>query len=46
MVDKAIAEAGATSPSDLGQVMKLVMPQVKGVADGKLVNEIVRRKLG
>jgi len=26
--------------------MKLVMPQVKGVADGKLVNEIVRRKLG
>lgn len=46
IIEKAIAESGAGSPSDLGQVMKLVMPQVKGMADGRLVNEIVRRKLG
>ncbi|MCP3979668.1 MAG: GatB/YqeY domain-containing protein [bacterium] len=45
IVAKAIAEAGASSPKDMGAVMKLVMPQVKGKADGKLVNGIVRELL-
>ena len=37
-----IAQVGATSPSDLGQVMKHLMPQVKGKADGRTVNQVVR----
>lgn len=46
-VAAAIAEAGATSPSDLGKVMKIVMPKLAGKnADGKAVNAAVRRKLG
>lgn len=39
---EAIAEVGATSPRDMRQVMKVIMPRVKGQADGKLVNEVVR----
>jgi uncharacterized protein len=46
IVAKAIAEAGAQGKQDIGKVMKIVMPQVKGRADGKLVNEIVAAKLG
>lgn len=38
---EAIEASGAASMKDLGAVMKLVMPQVKGAADGKLVNQIV-----
>src|SRR5215813_4780205 len=38
IVREAIAAAGATSARDMGAVMKLVMPKVKGAADGKLVN--------
>ena len=45
LVQDAVAEAGATSPKDMGAVMKLVMPQVRGRADGKLVNRIVRECL-
>ena len=45
IVAAAIAEAGAQGKQDLGKVMKIVMPQVKGRADGKLVNEIVAQKL-
>lgn len=37
-----ISQVGATSPSDLGQVMKYLMPQVKGKADGRTVNQVVR----
>jgi len=46
IVEDAIAETGATSARDIGQVMRVVMPKVRGQADGKLVNEIVRRRLG
>ena len=45
IVAEAIEESGADSPRDMGKVMKLVMPRVKGVADGQLVNEVVREKL-
>jgi uncharacterized protein YqeY len=46
-VAEAIAETGATSAKDLGRVMKAVMPKLAGrTVDGKMVNEIVRRKLG
>ena len=36
-----IAEAGAASKKDMGKVMGLLMPQVKGRADGKLINQVV-----
>ena len=45
LVDEAIAETGASSASDLGKVMSAVMPKVKGRADGKLINAIVRERL-
>jgi uncharacterized protein len=46
-VKAAIAETGAASPKDMGKVMKAVMPRLAGKnADGKTVNEIVRRTLG
>jgi uncharacterized protein YqeY len=46
-VTAAIAETGASSPKDMGKVMKAVMPKLAGKnADGKVVNEAVRRKLG
>ena len=43
----AIAETGATSPKDVGRVMKSAMARLAGhTIDGKVVNELVRRKLG
>jgi uncharacterized protein len=46
-VDAAIADTGASSVKDMGKVMKAVMPMLAGKnADGKAVNEAVRRKLG
>jgi uncharacterized protein YqeY len=46
-VAEAIAETGASSPKDMGKVMKAVMPKLAGKnADGKAVNEAVRRSLG
>jgi uncharacterized protein YqeY len=46
-VTEAIAATGAASPKDMGKVMKAVMPMLAGKnADGKVVNDIVRRKLG
>ena len=41
----AIAETGATSAKDMGAIMKAVMPRVQGRADGKRVNEAIRRLL-
>jgi len=38
---KAIGETGASSPRDVGKVMRLLMPRIKGRADGKVVNRIV-----
>jgi uncharacterized protein YqeY len=45
LVAAAIAEAGATTPRDMGAVMKLVQPRVAGRADGKRVSDEVRRRL-
>ncbi len=45
IVGDAIAESGASSPKEMGQVMALVMPQVKGRADGKRVSAAVKEKL-
>ena len=43
----AVTETGATSAQDIGKVMKAVMPKLAGKnADGRTVNEAVRRKLG
>jgi len=46
LVRAAIAETGASSPADLGNVMGQVMPQTKGRADGKALSDLVRRLLG
>jgi uncharacterized protein YqeY len=46
IVEAAVAQSGAKSAKDMGAVMKILMPQVQGKADGKLVNQIVREKLG
>ena len=45
-IKKAVAETGATGQKDMGKLMKVIMPQVKGKADGKLVNDIVKEVLG
>lgn len=45
VVQEAIDQSGATGPGDLGRVMGAVMPRVKGRADGRLVNTIVRECL-
>ncbi len=41
----AINEVGAASLKDLGNVMRVLMPRVKGRADGRLVNEVVKELL-
>ncbi len=46
LVREAIEATGAASPKDMGRVMKELMPKVKGRADGKMVNTLVRSLLG
>ena len=46
-VTEAIAETAATSPKDMGRVMKAAMAKLAGqTVDGKIVNELVRQRLG
>ncbi len=44
-ITQIIMEAGAAGPKDLGKVMKAAMARFAGRADGKAVQEIVKRKL-
>ncbi len=45
LVSEAVAATGATTSKEMGKVMAVLMPKVKGRADGKLVNTIVREAL-
>ena len=45
IIDEAIRESSAESLKDIGNVMRLVMPRVRGAADGKVVNQRVRALL-
>ena len=45
MANEAIAEVGATSPKEMGKVMKVLMPRVQGRADGSQVSQTVRQLL-
>ena len=45
IIKEVVAEVGATSPGEMGAVMKSVMPKVKGKADGQLVNRLVKEAL-
>jgi len=42
---EVIAQVGATSPRDVGRVMRELMPRVRGRTEGRVVNETVRRLL-
>lgn len=46
IVEAAVKETGASSMRDMGKVMAAVMPQIKGRADGKAVNAIVKDLIG
>ena len=46
IIDELIASSGATTMKDLGKVMGPAMKQLKGKADGKKIQEIVKSKLG
>ena len=45
IVRETITQTGVTSPKEIGKLMGALMPKVKGLADGKLVNEVVRELL-
>ena len=45
-VVRIITQVGASTPKDLGKVMKTAMAELAGRANGKVVQEIVRRRLG
>ncbi|MBE9169635.1 GatB/YqeY domain-containing protein [Pleurocapsales cyanobacterium LEGE 06147] len=46
VLDEIIASVGATSAKDLGKVMGVAMKQLKGKADGKKIQALVKSKLG
>ncbi len=45
LIEKAVTETEAAGPRDMGKVMKALMDDVTGKADGKLVSELVKEKL-
>lgn len=46
LVEEALQATGAQGPKEMGKVMGYLMPKVKGKADGKLVNQLVKEALG
>ena len=44
-VAEVIARVGALGPKDMGAVMKALLPEVQGRADGKVVSELVKQRL-
>lgn len=46
VIEQVVAETGAGAAADFGRVMPLVMKQLKGKADGKLIQEMVKKRLG
>jgi uncharacterized protein YqeY len=44
-VDEAVLKSGAKGPKDMGAVMKALLPEVQGKADGKAVSELVKARL-
>jgi uncharacterized protein YqeY len=46
LAQQAVAEAGATSLKEMGQVMKILMPRLQGRASGDQASQAVRRLLG
>lgn len=45
IVEEAIKQIGASGLQDMGKVMKVLMPKVKGRADGSLVSRLVKEQL-
>jgi len=45
LVRESISESGATCKKEMGKVMQVLMPKVKGKADGKLVSQVVQSLL-
>ena len=45
IVKKSVAESGAQSQKDFGKTMKLIMPQVKGRADGNKISQMLKEEL-
>lgn len=45
IIGKIVAETSASSSKDIGKVMPIVMKELKGKIDGKVINEIVKQKL-
>jgi len=45
IVEETINETGVTSIKEMGKIMGALMPKVKGLADGKVISQIVREKL-
>jgi uncharacterized protein YqeY len=45
LVEAAVQKANAQGPKDMGAVMKLLMPETQGKADGKVVSELVKARL-
>jgi uncharacterized protein YqeY len=45
LVEAAVVKTGASGPRDMGTVMKALLPEVQGKADGRLVSELVKARL-
>ena len=46
IIEQVVSETGASASGDFGKVMPLVMKQLRGKADGKLIQEMVKKRLG